>query len=177
MKNKPGSIIWLAVGVFLLVMGLYFLINPHVTLASIAWLFGLTMLVSGAADLVLCVARQWAYGSSKWFFADGIIDLLVGIVFMCNSWLAAELLPYLLAAWAILSGVIKCVGALVYRGFGMPFWGAQCAVGVIVLVFGLVTLFRPAVAAVAVAAIVSIVLIAQGLMAIMRGLFSSFPKH
>ena len=89
----------------------------------------------------------------------------------------AELLPYLLAAWAIASGVIKCVGALVYRGFGMPFWGAQCAVGVIVLVFGLVTLFRPAVAAVAVAAIVAIVLIAQGLMAIMRGLFSSFPKH
>src|SRR5699024_6682536 len=120
-----GSIIWLAVGVFLLVMGLYFLINPHATLASIAWLFGLTMLVSGAADLVLCVARQWAYGSSKWFFADGLIDLLVGIVFMCNSWLAAELLPYLLAAWAILSGVIKCVGALVYRGFGMPFWGVQ----------------------------------------------------
>ena len=28
-----------------------------------------------------------------------------------------------------------------------------------------------------VAAIVAIVLIAQGLMAIMRGLFSSFPKH
>ncbi|HIV96755.1 MAG TPA: DUF308 domain-containing protein [Candidatus Agathobaculum stercoravium] len=177
MKNKPGSIIWLAVGVFLLVMGLYFLINPHATLASIAWLFGLTMLVSGAADLVLCVARQWAYGSSKWFFADGIIDLLVGIVFMCNSWLAAELLPYLLAAWAILSGVIKCVGALVYRGFGMPFWGVQFAVGVIVLVFGLVILFRPEIAAITISAVVAIVLIAQGLMALMRGLFASSPHR
>lgn len=177
MKNKPGSMIWLIAGVFLLVMGLYFLINPYATLASIAWMFGLTMLVSGAADLVLCAARQWVYGSSKWFFADGVIDLIIGIVFLCNNWLAAELLPYLLAAWAIASGVIKCVGALVYRGFGMPFWGAQFAVGLIVLVFGLVTLFRPAVAAVAVAAIVAIVLIAQGLMAIMRGLFSSFPKH
>lgn len=36
MKNKPGSMIWLIVGVFLLVMGLYFLINPYATLASIA---------------------------------------------------------------------------------------------------------------------------------------------
>ena len=56
MKNKPGSMIWLIVGVFLLVMGLYFLINPYATLASIAWMFGLTMLVSGAADW--CCARR-----------------------------------------------------------------------------------------------------------------------
>ena len=72
MKNKPGSLIWLIVGVFLLVMGLYFLVHPYETLASLAWMFGLTMLVSGAADLVMYVARQWAYGSSKWFFADGM---------------------------------------------------------------------------------------------------------
>ena len=57
----------------------------------------------------------------------------------------------------------------------MPVWGAQCAGGAVVLGFGLVTLFRPAVAAVAVAAIVAIVLIAQGLMALMRGLFGSSP--
>ena len=45
MKNKPGSLIWLIVGVFLLVMGLYFLVHPYETLASLAWMFGLTMLV------------------------------------------------------------------------------------------------------------------------------------
>ncbi len=177
MKNKPGSLIWLIVGVFLLVMGLYFLVHPYETLASLAWMFGLTMLVSGVADLVMYVARQWAYGASKWFFADGIVDLLIGILFLCNSWLAAELLPYALAVWAVLSGIIKAAGALVYRKFDMPFWGVQVAVGVIILVFGLVILLRPSVAAVAIAAVVALVLIVQGLMALMRGLFASFPHR
>lgn len=121
MKNKPGSVVWILVGVFLLVMGLYFLINPKATLTSIAWLFGLTMLVSGIADLVLYAARQWAYGASVWFYADGIIDVLIGIAFLCNDWLAAELLPYILAVWAVISGITKVMGAVLYRRQGMPF--------------------------------------------------------
>ena len=170
MKNKPGSVVWILVGVFLLVMGLYFLINPKATLTSIAWLFGLTMLVSGIADLVLYAARQWAYGASVWFYADGIIDVLIGIAFLCNDWLAAELLPYILAVWAVM-------GAVLYRRQGMPFWGAQAVAGAAVLIFGVATLFRPMIAVVAVSFVVAVVLIIQGLMALMRGLFVSAPRR
>ena len=177
MKNKPGSVVWILVGVFLLVMGLYFLINPKATLTSIAWLFGLTMLVSGIADLVLYAARQWAYGASVWFYADGIIDVLIGIAFLCNDWLAAELLPYILAVWAVISGITKVMGAVLYRRQGMPFWGAQAVAGAAVLIFGVATLFQPMIAVVAVSFVVAVVLIIQGLMALMRGLFVSAPRR
>ncbi len=119
MKDWFGRGIWFLVGMFLVIMGLYFLIHPDATLVSIAWLLGAAMLVSGVSDLVVYLARHRAYIASGWFLADGIIDLLLGLLFVCNSWLAAELLPYALAGWAILSGVIKCVGAAIYRRAGM----------------------------------------------------------
>ena len=135
------------------------------------------MLGTGAADLIVYVARKWVYGLSAWFLADGIIDVLLGIAFLCNGWLAVEMLPYILAVWAVVSGVVKCAGALIYRQSGMPFWGVQFGVGVIVLLFGVAILLRPMIAVVAISAIISIVLIAQGLMALMRGLFASFPDR
>ncbi len=177
MKNKPGSIPWILIGLFLLVMGLYFLVHPQETLLSVAWLFGLTMLVSGAADLVVYAARKWVYGLSGWFLADGIIDVLLGVVFLCNGWLAVEILPYVLAVWAVGSGVVKCAGALVYRRGGMPFWGVQLGVGAVVLLFGAAILMHPMIAVVAISVVIAIVLIAQGLMALMRGLFASFPNQ
>lgn len=177
MKNKPGSIPWILIGLFLLVMGLYFLIHPQETLLSVAWMFGLTMLVSGAADLVVYAARKWVYGLSGWFLADGIIDVVLGVVFLCNGWLAVEVLPYVLAVWAVGSGIVKCAGALVYRRGGMPFWGVQFGVGVVVLLFGVAVLLHPMIAVAAISAVIAILLITQGLMALMRGLFASFPNR
>ena len=177
MKNKPGSIPWILIGLFLLVMGLYFLIHPQETLLSVAWMFGLTMLVSGAADLVVYAARKWVYGLSGWFLADGIIDVLLGVVFLCNGWVAVEVLPYVLAVWAVGSGIVKCAGALVYRKGGMPFWGVQFGVGVVVLLFGVAVLLHPMIAVAAISAVIAILLITQGLMALMRGLFASCPNR
>lgn len=173
MKDWFGRGIWFLVGMFLVIMGLYFLIHPDAALVSIAWLLGAAMLVSGASDLVVYLARHRAYIASGWFLADGIIDLLLGLLFVCNSWLAAELLSYAPAGWAILSGVIKCVGAAIYRRAGMLFWGAPLAIGLVILIFGLATFFKPDIAAIAISAVVAVVLMAQGLMAVMRGLFAS----
>ena len=69
--------------------------------------------------------------------------------------------------------MIKCVGAAIYRRAGMLFWGAPLAIGLVILIFGLATFFKPDIAAIAISAVVAVVLMAQGLMAVMRGLFAS----
>ena len=91
--------------------------------------------------------------------------------------MAVEVLPYVLAVWAVGSGIVKCAGALVYRKGGMPFWGVQFGVGVVVLLFGVAVLLHPMIAVAAISAVIAILLITQGLMALMRGLFASFPNR
>ncbi|MDO5141832.1 MAG: DUF308 domain-containing protein [Eubacteriales bacterium] len=176
MKTKQSGIIWVSIGLFLLVMGLYFLISPQTTLAAIAWLFGLTMLVSGFVDLSLYAARRWVYGASIWVLLDGAIDVLIGLAFLCHSWLMAELLPYLLAIWAAASGVVKLAGGLTDRKRDVPFWSAQAVVGVVLLAFGVAIVFRPMIATIGISAIVAVSLIVQGLMAMMRGLYAAPPR-
>ena len=77
----------------------------------------------------------------------------------------------------MISGITKVMGAVLYRRQGMPFWGAQAVAGAAVLIFGVATLFRPMIAVVAVSFVVAVVLIIQGLMALMRGLFVSAPRR
>ena len=45
------------------------------------------------------------------------------------------------------------------------------------LLFGAAILMHPMIAVVAISVVIAIVLIAQGLMALMRGLFASFPNQ
>ncbi|MDO4271231.1 MAG: DUF308 domain-containing protein [Eubacteriales bacterium] len=175
MKDWIGRFAWLLAGLFLMIMGFYFVLHPDATLISIALLLGVAILVSGTADLVVYFVQRRLYLASGWFLADGVIDVLIGLLFICNHWLAAAVLPYAFGVWAVVSGVIKCVGASIYRKAGMPFWGFPMVLGVVLTVFGVVTFFKPLVAAVAISVIVAVVLIAQGLMAFMRGIFE--PVH
>lgn len=142
MKDWFGRGIWFLVGMFLVIMGLYFLIHPDAALVSIAWLLGAAMASVG------CVRPSGVSGAASGVYRFGMVfggrdhRPAARPLFVCNSWLAAELLPYALAGWAILSGVIKCVGAAIYRRAGMLFWGAPLAIGLVILIFGLATFFK-----------------------------------
>lgn len=173
MSDHINRVLWCLVGVFLVVTGIYFLIHPSATMVSIAWMFGLAMLVSGAVNCLIYLSNRRYYIDSTWLLANSVIDLLIGVLFLCSDWIAAAFLPILFGVWAVVSGVIKLVNAAMIRRMQMPTWGGLLVVGLVLLVFGVAVFFRPVLAAVAVSAIVAIVLITQGLLAIVRGLFAS----
>ena len=172
MKSSLSRVLWSAAGLFLVVTGVYCIIRPDATMVSIAFILGLAMLVSGAADLAAYLMGRQKFIASGWFLADGIIDVVIGLVFMCNRWIASSLLPMIFAIWAVVSGVNKLVNASILRKCGSMAWGWSMVIGLLLAVLGVAALFKPVVAAVAIAVLVAVVLIAQGLLAIMRGLFA-----
>ncbi|MCQ5128117.1 DUF308 domain-containing protein [Butyricicoccus faecihominis] len=173
MKDSVSRALWGAAGLFLVVTGVYFIIHPDATLVSIAFMMGLALLVSGGANLIVYVTRRRAYLASGWFLADGLVDVLIGLAFLCNRWIATSLLPFIFAVWAVISGLTKLVNASILRRFGSMAWGWSLVIGIILAALGVATFIKPLVAAVAIAVLVAVVLIAQGLLAIMRCLFIS----
>lgn len=173
MKDWFGRGIWFLVGMFLVIMGLYFLIHPDAALVSIAWLLGAAMLVSGASDLVVYLAA-----------ASGVYRF--GMVFGGRDHRPAARPPVRLQQLAGGGTAALCAGRMgdPVRCDQMRRRGDLSPGGHVVLGraagdrpghtdFRPGDLFQADIAAIAISAVVAVVLMAQGLMAVMRGLFAS----
>src|SRR6185436_21190064 len=91
-------------GVCALLFGFIAWIWPGLTLLALLWSWGLFALISGAATLFSAFARDGH--EPRWILLlEGGVSLLAGLAALFYPRVVASLFLYLLAAWAILSGV------------------------------------------------------------------------
>jgi uncharacterized membrane protein HdeD (DUF308 family) len=103
-------------GIAAIVFGIAAFIWPAATLTVLVFLFGAYVLVDGAAMLVAlargdAVARRhaWAVG------IIGVLGIVAGIVTFVWPGLTAVSLLYLVAIWAIATGVFQVIAAIALR--------------------------------------------------------------
>jgi uncharacterized membrane protein HdeD (DUF308 family) len=88
---------------------------PALTLAALVWLFGAYAIVDGAFSIVAALRRR--AGSRTWWalLAQGIIGIAAGLVTFLFPGLTAVTLVYVIAAWAIVTGVLEIIAAIRLR--------------------------------------------------------------
>jgi uncharacterized membrane protein HdeD (DUF308 family) len=99
---------WWAIGlrgVFAILFGVIALLLPGVTIGALVLLFAAYMLVDGIFDILAALraarhAERWG-----WLLLEGIVDLAAGIIAIAWPAITALAFVFLLAAWAIVSGV------------------------------------------------------------------------
>jgi uncharacterized membrane protein HdeD (DUF308 family) len=130
-------------GVAALAFGLFAFLLPGVTLATLLLWFGAFAVVDGALDLLSAVRGRAGVHPPWWAaLARGVIGIAVGVVTFLWPALTAISLLYLVAAWALLTGVLEIGAALHLRGAG---WGAGSLglAGALSIAFGLALAFAP----------------------------------
>lgn len=88
---------------------------PAPTLVAIVVLFGIYALIDGLLALVAAIGgvrRQQRWGAMLF---EGVVGIGVGIVALLNPGIGALTLVYLVASWAILTGVLEIVTAIRLR--------------------------------------------------------------
>jgi uncharacterized membrane protein HdeD (DUF308 family) len=131
---------WWAValrGVAAIIFGLIALFAPHITLLSLVLVFAALMLADGVLNLVsgLRSARR----HERWapLILHGILDLVVGAIALVLPGVTVVAFVYLIAVWAIFSGVLEVAAAVRLRHdhgrWWMGFTGALSVVGGILL--------------------------------------------
>lgn len=134
--------------VLLIALGLYALLQPGVTLVAYALVLGVFVLVDGVFSLVAAVS-SWAE-TRAWTVARALLSILVGAVIVWNPALfgivAAVVMVTVLAFMAIFSGVMEIIVAIRERkqieGEGWMIFS-----GVVSILFGIVLLLAPFIAA------------------------------
>jgi uncharacterized membrane protein HdeD (DUF308 family) len=102
-------------GLVALLFGLIVLLWPGLILAVLSLLFGIYALVGGGVVLVPAL-RTSDRGARKWLpLAEGAVGVIAGLAALLWPGLTVSGLLYVIAAWALLTGILKILTAIMLR--------------------------------------------------------------
>jgi uncharacterized membrane protein HdeD (DUF308 family) len=128
-------------GIAAILFGVLAAIVPGLTLALLVMLFGAYALIEGGFNVVAAV--RGATGGRAWWalLLEGLVSLAAGVVAFIMPGLTALALVYLIAAWAIVTGILEIAVAVRLRKHITGEWWLALS-GVLSIAFGvLVSLF------------------------------------
>jgi uncharacterized membrane protein HdeD (DUF308 family) len=122
--------------------GILAILVPGAALTALVTLFGVYALVDGV--FALLTAARFTHTDERWglLVIEGIVGVVAGIVSFAHPAATALALVYLVAAWAILTGLVEIAAALRLRKVIAGEW-ALGALGVISLLLGIGLLAAP----------------------------------
>jgi uncharacterized membrane protein HdeD (DUF308 family) len=125
-------------GAVAILFGIVAFMWPGVTVGVLVFLVAAFALVEGVINIVAGLRAR-----ERWALAEGIVSVLFGIVIVVvgPAWTALALL-YLVAAWAILTGIARIVASIQLRRVLSNEW-LLIASGAASLIFGLVAAIFP----------------------------------
>ena len=133
---------------------------PGITLAVLVLLFGAYALVDGV--LAIVVAVRGGTDHRVVLGLEGVVGVLAGLATFVFPGLTALVLLYIIAFWAILTGVLEVVAAVRLRRVITNEWGLIIG-GVLSVLFGIVLVAAPGTGALAVVFLIGIYAVVFGI--------------
>ena len=129
-------------GIIAIVFGVLALVlSPGITLTFLVYLFGAYAIINGVAAVATALRYTKEDGWAL-LLVEGILGILAGVVAFVWPGITAFVFLFLIAAWAIVTGIMEIVAAFVLPlGTGRE-WLLGLA-GVASIIFGVLIVYRP----------------------------------
>ena len=149
-------------GIAALVFGVIALVWPNLTVLALVLLFGIYAIISGITAVAAALQNREVHGWGVLLF-EGVLWLLAGVVALVWPGITALSFLYLLATWAIITGILELIAPLSF-----PMSGGRGVLmvlsGLVSIVFGIVIAAQPASGLLAVAWLIGIYAIVFGIL-------------
>jgi uncharacterized membrane protein HdeD (DUF308 family) len=157
----PPRWLVLLLGIIAVLFGLLFFAYPVRTLEFLVILLGFYWLFNGIVVFISIFTHPAGRG---WKLLVSIIGILAGILVLAYPFYSAILLPTLFAIFIGVGGLI--IGAVyLVQGFAGGGWGTAI-LGILSIIFGLILIANPLVAAVGLVLLLAVLAIIGGIVAI-----------
>ena len=132
----------LILGIAIVVVGVMIFVNPQGSYLGMTLAFGIVILVSGIMQLAMSITEKYLPGRG-WLIAGAVIEIILGIILLCNPALSAVTLPFFLAFWLLFRGFNLIGFASDMRALKVSGMGWTIAAAVLLIICALLILFSP----------------------------------
>jgi uncharacterized membrane protein HdeD (DUF308 family) len=149
-KDREGVMVnhyqgwrWWAIalrGLAAIIFGLLAVFAPGAAFISLVFIFGVYALLDGVLELSF--ATRSASDARGWVIGRGLISIIAGVVAIARPDMGAIALLYVIAAWAIVSGVLEIASAIRLRKMIRHEW-LLALEGVLSIAFGIALIISP----------------------------------
>lgn len=153
--------IWVLRGVFALIFGALAIIVPGITLTVLIFMFGAYVLLDGIFGIVAALSERSSH--DRWWvnLLEGIVGVIIGVLTFILPGITGLVLLYMIAFWAILTGIIELASAFRLREEISGEWLLGLS-GILSIVFGILLVLSPVSGALAVAWLIGLYAIIFG---------------
>jgi uncharacterized membrane protein HdeD (DUF308 family) len=150
-----------------IIFGLIALFFPGIALLAFIAVFAAYAIIDGIVAVVVAIRERGSLSRWGWVLVEGILSIFAGIFALFYPRETALILLYIVAAWAILTGIMEIVSAVTLREYLSQEWALIIA-GVLSIVFGIILFARPGVGLLSILWLVGVYSIIFGVLFIVR---------
>jgi uncharacterized membrane protein HdeD (DUF308 family) len=129
-----------------LLLGIITFLMPILTLAVLVTVFGAYALVDGLFAVAAAIKGVRRHERWGWMLAEGIIGVIAGLIALFVPPVGALALTWLVAGWALATGILEIAAAVKLRQIMTGEWLLMLA-GVLSVLLGLIIVVLPGVGA------------------------------
>ena len=161
---KKSTKVWLLIsGILLVALGILCIAQPAATLFATAWLIGCFTLFSGISRLVFTFRTEQFLPNSGTRLLSALLQILLGILFLCNNLFVAISIPIVFAMWVFVEGVIIFIQSFDFKKVGFSSWWLLMLLGIAIAALGVLGLYNVEVTGNLVAILIGVGIIAMGI--------------
>ena len=145
----------LIAGIAYIILGFLVWNHPGETLLVAAIYIGIILLISGISQTVMAIRER--DGMEKWglYLAFGLIDLVLGAIFLFNPIATAVAFTLVLGIWFLFRGIMEIVNSFRLKKEGMDYWWLSLVSGIVIAVLGFMITGKPLSGALALVTLIS----------------------
>lgn len=155
-------------GVFAVLFGILAFAWPAITVSALVILFGIYVLADGVISIFTGISDRDT--NDRWWvlLLEGVLGITVGIVTFVWPGITAVVLLYLIAAWALVTGIFEIIAAIQLRQEITNEWALGLS-GLLSIIFGVLLVVWPATGALALIWLIAAYAIVFGFLMIYLG--------
>lgn len=150
-------------GVIAVLFGVAALVWPRLALEALVLLFGAFALLDGVMAIIVAIQSRDIFVHWWVWLLEGLAGLAVGVAAFIWPGLTERALLYLIAAWAIITGMFEVIAAIGLRDIIERGW-LLVLDGVLSVILGVLLAIRPGAGALALAWLIGLYAILAGLL-------------
>lgn len=131
-------------GVIFLIAGFFLVAKPSASLISIVLLFGIMAIVQGISWIGNYIHyRDYLQRGSFVAIIAGVLDILIGIIFISKIYVGIFTIAYLFAFWFLLDSLFGLLVVRHLRQFGRGYFWFSMIIEILGIVLAVMLLFNP----------------------------------